>query len=244
MSLIETLINHIAPHKKRKKRKKDISSLFAKEVVEMKKYDEQGAKEKALELLELILSVHHDTKLADCETDTKMMESIKRLLTDMEAEESDLLKTQINLYRAYAKELHEEIHYFIEINKSSYIDFEDIPEILEHVDAVMENKLSKLDDYRSVIQEMNGELENLRKLRIKLNKQGRNRFLRYLFGVYTLVIGAFGTGALFGGAGMSGLIPYFLLVLLGAYATFEKIYKRWIIVGYSTIFGEYGYYEE
>ncbi|MGD2246765.1 MAG: hypothetical protein PVF58_00040 [Candidatus Methanofastidiosia archaeon] len=243
MKLITSFLSDVFFHKKRKRRKHR-TSLFEKKVKKMKSYGEKEAKEKALELLELVISIHRETGTADCSTDTQMLEYIKKLLADLEAEERDILDTQFKLYKAYIQELHDIILYFVEINKETYIDFEEVPAILKRSESIMESDLSKLDDYRGIIQELSRKYKELRDNKSKLKKQGRNKFFKYLVTICGVVVGAFGTVAIFEGLRFSDLPAYLVMTLMITYLIFNRVYTKLLIVGYSEIFREHEYYEE
>ena len=241
MRAIEKLLSNFFPKKRR--RKEEILPLVGK-VTKMVEYSETEAKKKALELLDIVFSVHRETKFADFESDTQMLGSNKILLSEQKAEERDIQEIKSNLFKAYLRKLHDEILHFVEINKDTYIDFEDVPAILKNTEEIVEDKFAQISDYQDMIQKMSRTLRELRSNKSKLKKQGSRTFSRWLTLIYTLVIAAFGTTAIFKGSSISELPAYFILTVLMTYLLFEKIYKWWFIVGNLEIFREHNYYEE
>jgi len=90
---------------------------------------------------------------------------------------------------------------------------------------------------------MINELQRIRQSKLLLEKEGNNNFFKYLGGIITLEFLALGLTTIFGVLNISTFLFVLMSIIVVTYEAFDKIYKRFLMVGYSKISSEHEYYE-
>ena len=114
----------------------------------------EEARYKSIELLDLLISMHRQTNVADHVTDTQILQSIRTMLSDLQAEDREIDTLRTNLLKKYAEQLYNELFNFVEINKDTYIDFADTSVIMNHAEEIIDNELLNNDELSNVIDDM------------------------------------------------------------------------------------------
>lgn len=245
--MIENLINIFAQKKHKRTKGRSLHtkafSQFGK-VKKMARVSESEARQRAVELLELILNFHEETGIADFVTDTQVLKSIREMLVNSEVEERDIKKTKVNLYKVYAKHLRDEILQFVELSSDTYINFEDTSVVLNRAEETIENELAREPEIRNVVLEMNTEYKRLRQSEELLENKGRNNFFIKMIELLGLELVLFGGVSYFKIASASTALQYLISVAIVTYFIFREIYKMYLIVGSPTIFRNREYYEQ
>jgi hypothetical protein len=244
MMIIDTFISLFFKKKERRKNRRGESLFSSAKVKNMVRITPEEARNHAAELLELLVSIHHQTKIADCPMDTKMLEEVGRMLTNLEMEERDIEAITLNLLKAYVKQLFNEILYFTEVNRDTYIDFDRTSEILERAKEVIGSSLSHEEDLRDIIESMTIELQRLRQSRRTLMKEGRSKFLKTLAGSYVVGITVVGLITSIGNVNISQVLGYSLFLAFVIYYLVEFFCKRVNVVSSSELLDDHDYFEE
>jgi len=142
--------------------------------------NKEEAEKKSIELLELLLSIHHETNFSS-ETDDKLLKIIHTMLKERKEEERDIRETTFDLYMTYAQLQYSDILEFVEDCENTFIDFGKTSEILNRAKRLMESTQINESDLKSIIREMNIEYNRLNDREEDIKKEGFRKFIKRAF---------------------------------------------------------------